>query len=245
MTNTATGLAYGNDPFKSLKSAIGRGAGAGAVSSGLDYIFNNPGMDPSDRASRPGSGITSPGSSRDPRSSCGSSHSGGGASRTSQSGVPQNGNGNGFDYLGFAKALIQGAAIGGVSNAAFYGGGKAVEKLVESIHRTPKVYMTGKEGEAEFARMFGGESQAYFKTSRGKRFVDQYAKGVAHESKVGYTSLNQRIKTQILKDAELINTGQITGAHWHFFTSGVTGKGGASQPLLDFLVNNGIKYTIY
>ena len=40
--------------------------------------------------------------------SCGSSHSGGGVSRTSQSGVPQNGNGNGFDYLGFAKALIQG-----------------------------------------------------------------------------------------------------------------------------------------
>ena len=31
-----------------------------------------------------------------------------------------------------------------MSNEAFYGGEKAVEKLVESIHRTPKVYMTGK-----------------------------------------------------------------------------------------------------
>lgn len=68
---------------------------------------------------------------------------------------------------------------------------------------------------------------------------------IAHESKVGYTTLTQRVKTQILKDAELIKTEEINGAHWHFFTSGVTGKGGASQQLLDFLTENGIKYTIH
>jgi len=50
---------------------------------------------------------------------------------------------------------------------------------------------------------------------------------------------------QVLKDAELINTGRVEGAHWHFFTSGVTGKGGASQPLLDLLSENGISYTIH
>ena len=50
---------------------------------------------------------------------------------------------------------------------------------------------------------------------------------------------------QILKDAELINIGKIAGAHWHFFTSGVTGKGGVSQPLLDFFTENGISYTIH
>ncbi len=108
-----------------------------------------------------------------------------------------------------------------------------------------KTYMTGKDGEKELANMYGGRSQAYFMTTKGKRFIDQLANGIAHESKVGYTTLTERVKTQILKDAELIKTGQIKGAHWHFFTSGVTGKGGASQPLLDFLSQNGIKYTIH
>lgn len=105
--------------------------------------------------------------------------------------------------------------------------------------------MTGDDGELELAMMFGGQRHAYFKTSEGARFVDQLADGVAHESKVGYASLTKRIRTQIIKDSELIKTGQIDGAHWHFFTSGVTGKGGASKPLLDFLTENGISYTVH
>ena len=108
-----------------------------------------------------------------------------------------------------------------------------------------KTYMNGAAGELELANMYGGTSQAYFKTSQGGRYIDQLADGIAHESKVGYTTLTDRIRTQILKDAELINTGQIDGAHWHFFTSGVTNRGGASQPLLDFLIENGITYTIH
>ena len=109
-----------------------------------------------------------------------------------------------------------------------------------------KTYMTGTEGEEELARLVGGKSQQYRKTSLGGRYIDQLsADNIAHESKVGYTTLTKRIRTQILKDAELINTGRIEGAHWHFFTSGVTGKGGASQPLLDFLTENGISYTIH
>ena len=109
-----------------------------------------------------------------------------------------------------------------------------------------KTYMTGTDGEEELARLVGGKSQQYRKTSLGGRYIDQLsADNIAHESKVGYTTLTKRIRTQILKDAELINTGRIEGAHWHFFTSGVTGKGGASQPLLDFLTENGISYTIH
>lgn len=98
----------------------------------------------------------------------------------------------------------------------------------------------------ELARLVGGDSQQYKMTSLGRRFIDQLSPdNIAHESKVGYTTLTQRVKTQILKDAELIKTEEINGAHWHFFTSGVTGKGGASQQLLDFLTENGIKYTIH
>lgn len=134
---------------------------------------------------------------------------------------------------------------------------KAADKVSDSVKQLDNVsdaakksdnvnvYMTGKDGEDELEKLFGGQPQDYFKTTNGDRYVDQLADGIAHESKVGYTSLSKRVKTQITKDAELINSGQIDGAHWHFFTSGVTGKGGASGPLLDYLTENGIAYTIH
>ena len=74
-----------------------------------------------------------------------------------------------------------------------------------------KSYMTGSEGEEELKRLVGGESQKYFSTSIGGRFVDQYADGIAHESKVGYTALTKRIRTQVEKDAELLKNGRIKG----------------------------------
>lgn len=128
-----------------------------------------------------------------------------------------------------------------------YGGKKPPRKrkILKRIGKTSHVYMTGKDGEKALAKMVGGTSQVYFKTSKGARYIDQLSKRIAHESKVGYTSLTKRVRKQIEKDVELIGKGRIDGAHWHFFTSGVTGKGGASKPLLDFLTKNGIKYTIH
>ncbi|WP_303850075.1 hypothetical protein [Apibacter mensalis] len=43
-----------------------------------------------------------------------------------------------------------------------------------------------------------------------------------------------------MKDADLIQKGQIESSTWHFFKSPVTGKGGASQPLIKELQKNGI-----
>ena len=83
--------------------------------------------------------------------------------------------------------------------------------------------------------MYGGESQKSFDTPYGKRYVDQYSNKVGHESKVGYTSATDFVKTQINKDLYLINNGDMDSAHWHFFESPVTGKAGASQPLKDYL----------
>lgn len=68
---------------------------------------------------------------------------------------------------------------------------------------------------------------------------------IAYESKVGYTTLTDSVKKQILKDAELIEQGSIKGANWNFFRSGVAGKVGVSKPLLDFLKQHGIMYTIH
>jgi RHS repeat-associated protein len=81
----------------------------------------------------------------------------------------------------------------------------------------------------------GGESKAFFRTSQGSRFVDQLVNRIAHESKVGYTTLTKEISRQIAKDAELIATRQIDGATWHFFRSPITGLGTPSAPLREAL----------
>ena len=106
-------------------------------------------------------------------------------------------------------------------------------------------YASGAEGEAALAAIVGGMPQKYFRTSLGGRFVDQYSHDIANESKVGYTTLTKRVKMQILKDEELIREKELQGAHWHFFRSSITGKGGPSEPLKKFLEEHGIKYTIY
>jgi len=81
--------------------------------------------------------------------------------------------------------------------------------------------------------------------SQGGRYIDQLVDGFAHESKVGYKSLNARIGRQISKDVELIQTEQIQGATWHFFKSPVTGVGGPSQPLLNLLQQSGINVIVH
>ena len=50
--------------------------------------------------------------------------------------------------------------------------------------------------------------------------------------------LNSKIRKQIEKDKELLDTGQIDGSHWHFWQ-------GADQKLLDHLTKNGIDYTVH
>lgn len=93
--------------------------------------------------------------------------------------------------------------------------------------------------------MFGGRQQAYFKTSQGRRFVDQLAGRTAHESKVGYVAATDFIKKQAAKDAELLATKQVDEVVWHFFRSADTQKIGPSAPLKKLLEDYGIKVVIY
>lgn len=145
---------------------------------------------------------------------------------------------------GLKKGLVDGAADGfmwGGIAAGASGLAKATSALCKG---SPKTYANGAAGEKELAKMYKhGESQKRFTTSLGDRVVDRFSKNIAHESKVGYRSLDKFTKKQVLKDAELISSGQIKGAEWHFFTSSVTGKGGASKPLQNLLRKSGIKYT--
>ncbi len=62
---------------------------------------------------------------------------------------------------------------------------------------------------------------------------------IAHEAKAGINvRLTGNIRNQALKDAELVETGTIKGAHWHFFQ-------GAQKELLDFLTGLGIQHTMH
>ncbi len=119
--------------------------------------------------------------------------------------------------------------------------GKAAKGLAKDHS---KIGSTGKIGE-EALKKLGGKSQQTFDTSQGKRIVDQFANGVIHESKVGYQSASDRIKTQIKKDAEIMKKEGVDGATWHFFQSPVTGKGGPSKPLMKELEDNNIKVEIH
>lgn len=69
--------------------------------------------------------------------------------------------------------------------------------------------------------------------------------GVAHEAKVGYAPLDAKIKRQIAKDAELLQSKEVKGVTWHFFTSPVTGLRGPSKPLLSALQAAGITVVLH
>jgi len=107
-----------------------------------------------------------------------------------------------------------------------------------------KIGWTGKVGENALSKL-GGKPQSYFPTTQGGRYIDRLVDRIAHESKVGYTTLNGKVKLQITKDAELIRKNSIDGAVWHFYKSPITGKGTPSGPLQSFLKENGIDFIIH
>lgn len=78
-----------------------------------------------------------------------------------------------------------------------------------------------------------------------RRRADVISNGVAHESKVGHVSMSPSTRAQIESDAYLIRTGQITGAHWHFYPSAGSNTLGADLSVIDLLEKLGIEYTIH
>ena len=62
-----------------------------------------------------------------------------------------------------------------------------------------------------------------------------------YESKYGRASLSEFIKTEIKRDSILLKNKQVDSVEWHFFVSETTGKGGPTKPLLEALLEAGIK----
>ena len=156
------------------------------------------------------------------------------------------------DGIATLASVVPGGAVVAETAGAVAETAEVAEGILAATEGTAQVAQTaqnaigatGKVGE-DALKLLGGESQAYFPTSQGARYVDQLVNGAANESKVGYTSLTSGVSRQISKDVELINTQQITGSTWHFFESPVTGLRGPSQPLLNALQQNGINVVIH
>jgi hypothetical protein len=103
----------------------------------------------------------------------------------------------------------------------FFRKGAALKKGPGTAVVPASAVSLGKWGEARLASDLGYQGvkpSSPFKTSLTKRYVDRLVNGVAHEVKAGVNvSLDSKIRTQVLKDAELIASRQVKGIVWHFY----------------------------
>jgi RES domain-containing protein len=147
LTNAVNGLIYGNDTLKSLGEAAVKGAASGALTSGINYLADVTSPQPAARRS-PGiqyqSGAAGMFRPRDPKRGCVPSDPSIGSLRYGrdygyQYNVPVSGeesqNRRGFSLCDFMKEMLTGAVTGGMAGATFYGAGRAVSALKESIKR--------------------------------------------------------------------------------------------------------------
>ena len=157
LTNAVNGLIYGNDTLRSLKEAAVKGAASGALTSGINYLADVMRPQPAARRS-PGiqyqggaAGMLRP---RDPKRGCTASDPTIGSLRYGrdygyQYNVPVSGeesqNRRGFSLWDFGKEMLTGAVTGGMAGAAFYGAGRAVSALKESIKSGSKYDLYRKE----------------------------------------------------------------------------------------------------
>ena len=152
LNNAVSNAIYGTRPLGSMKEAFGRGVGAGAATSALNYISDTLGE--KTLHSRMGmgllSGMTGAAFSpynflRNPRRGCGSPSPfvpslGYGSARGYQYDLPKIENGSQsqtkkFSLGDFLREVAIGGITGGLSSAAFYGAGKGIERLIDGLRK--------------------------------------------------------------------------------------------------------------
>ena len=158
LNNAVSNAIYGTRPLGSMKEAFGRGVGAGAATSALNYISDTLGE--KTLHSRMGmgllSGMTGAAFSpynflRNPRRGCGSASPfvpslGYSSARGYQYDLPKIESGSQsqskrFSFKDLLLEMVIGGVTGGLSSAAFYGAGKGIERLIDGLR--PK--STGKD----------------------------------------------------------------------------------------------------
>jgi hypothetical protein len=91
-------------------------------------------------------------------------------------------------------------------------------------------------------------SEARFNTEQtGEwRLVDALdGQGIAHQAYLGTKSLNADMRSQLMKDVELIRKGEVKGVVWHFFRRTGSGAGGPNAALRKELEKYGIAVIVH
>lgn len=174
LTNAVSGAIYGNNPLSSVKSAFLRGAGTGAATSALNYLFhmengqnNVQGLSAGEMGERYGSYLYA--DSRNPGGRCGVRSPlnreigyNNGRGYQYQSSRADKTQKSGFKLRDFLRETATGFVMGGLASATFYGAGKAVEVLRGGIQnvRANKggseiYYRTMSQGDYDYLRMTG------------------------------------------------------------------------------------------
>ncbi len=170
LINAVSGAIYGNNPLGSLKEAFIKGAKAGAATSGINYLSEVFGGRDEDRRNgtlRGSLGLVPFGRTNDPRRGC--------MARDPFGGMTEGGSDYGYQYqisrrektvrkaperfslAEFGREIVTGFVMGGLSSAAFYGAGRAVEAVKGSVRsdRSPVIGKGGYNGNSGTGNGFG------------------------------------------------------------------------------------------
>ena len=220
LTNAVNGLIYGNDTLKSLGEAAVKGAASGALTSGINYLADVTSLQPTARRS-PGiqyqggaAGMFRP---RDPKRGCVPSDPSIGSLRYGndygyQYNVPVSGeesqNRRDFSLWNFGKEVVLGAVTGGMAGATFYGAGRAVSALKESVRnlRNPKQmipldlqFFAEKDGKVYF-----GQKSVSPEFSKGGAFKGQSIQSISEKLSSGSLSPDDVPIEYIFRDGKMI-----------------------------------------
>ncbi len=173
-----------------MKEAFGRGAAAGAATSGINYLSEVFGGQDEERRSgilRGSLGLVPFGRANDPRHGC--------MARDTFGGMTEGGSDYGYQYqiprrertvrktperfslAEFGREVVTGFVMGGLSSAAFYGAGRAVEAVKSSIQR---VYEGGLYSIGDAAFMDSDDTFLKYIQNRTDVDVNGYYDIIAH-----------------------------------------------------------------
>ena len=176
LSNAVGNRWYKSDGLKSAKDAFKRGAGSGAIISGLNYISDTLFQKPEQRGMGVGllPGIAGAAFSpynflRNPRRGCGSTSPfvpglGYSSARGYQYDLPKIESGSQsqskrFSLKDLLLEMVIGGVTGGVSSAAFYGAGKGIERLKDGLRPSRGgreiYYRTMSPSDYDYLRMTG------------------------------------------------------------------------------------------
>ncbi len=117
---------------------------------------------------------------------------------------------------------------------------------VDNLFDTPKSGVQANQAAGNVVRdriaaETGGAIEQNFRVTGGLRRVDVVVDTLGIESKVGRTSLTQRVRQELARDIKILRSGQLDAIQWIFTRSQVTGKTGPTGSLRALLEKYGIE----